>query len=128
VERCWPLGPLAFAALLAALVLTLGVRVNLSGSVPRGIYRMVREDPTRGALVGGCLPAAVARRGRARGYLGAGGCPEGTQPVLKPVGAISGDVVELGRDHVIVNGTPLRTRPIETAATCTSWPLSRVPR
>src|SRR5712691_13315295 len=32
VERGWPLGLLAFAALLAALVLTLGVRVTLSGS------------------------------------------------------------------------------------------------
>src|SRR5712691_3721652 len=58
VERGWPLGLLAFAALLAALVLTLGVRVNLSGSVPRGTYRMVREDPTRAALVGVCLPLA----------------------------------------------------------------------
>src|SRR5712692_9701778 len=73
---------------------------------------MVREDPTRGTLVGVCLPAAVAAFGRACGYLGADDCPGGTQPVLKTVGGLAGNV-ELGCDRVKVNGTPLLTRPTE---------------
>ena len=73
---------------------------------------MVREDPTRGALVGVCLPAAVAAFGRARGYRGAGTCPGGTQPVLKTVRGLAGNV-ELGCDRVKVNGTPFFTRPTE---------------
>jgi len=97
----------------AATGLRLGVGLNASRSAPRGVYRSVADTPARGALVVVCLPAAVAAFGRARGYLGPGDCPGGAQPVLKRVGAIGGDVVELRSETVTVNGVRLLTRPIE---------------
>jgi conjugative transfer signal peptidase TraF len=93
-------------AILAA-VLGLGLHLNLSPSAPRGLYRAVAGTPTRGAWVAACVSPEAAALGRARGYLGAGSCAGGVQPVLKPVIAVAGDVVELGPEGVAVNGQRL---------------------
>src|SRR5213594_1750166 len=83
------------AGALAAAILGLGLHVNLSPSAPRGLYRAVAGTPTRGAWVAACVSPEAAALGRARGYLGAGPCIGGVQPVVKPVVALAGDVVEL---------------------------------
>ena len=93
-------------AFLAA-ILGLGLHVNLSASAPRGLYRIVAGHPTRGAWVVACVSPQAAALARARGYLGPGPCAGGVQPVLKPVVAIAGDVVEIGPEAVTVNGRPL---------------------
>ena len=95
------------AGALAAAVLGLGLHVNLSASAPRGLYRAIPGTPTRGALVAACVSVEAAALGRARGYLGAGPCVGGVQPVIKPVVALTGDVVEPGPEAIIVNGQPL---------------------
>ena len=95
------------AGALAAAILGLGLHVNLSPSAPRGLYRAIAGAPTRGAWVAACVSAEAAALGRARGYLGTGACVGGVQPVIKPVVAVAGDVVELGPEAVIVNGQPL---------------------
>jgi conjugative transfer signal peptidase TraF len=97
--------PLA-GAMLAA-ILGLGLRVNLSPSAPRGLYRAVTGSPTRGAWVAACVSLEAAALGRVRGYLLPGPCAGGVQPVIKPVVAVAGDVVELGPQAVIVNGQRL---------------------
>ncbi len=106
-----------FVALITALSSTvaprLGIGVNASRSAPRGVYRTVADLPVRGAVVVACLPAAVAAFGRARDYLGAGTCPAATQPILKTVGGLAGDVIELRDDGVTVNGVPILASPIE---------------
>jgi hypothetical protein len=53
-----------------------------------------------------CVSPEAAALARARGYLGPGSCAGGVQPVLKPVVAVAGDVVELGPHGVAVNGSP----------------------
>src|SRR5436309_13935283 len=63
--------------------------------------------PTRWAGAAACVSPEAAALGRARGYLGAGPCIGGVQPVIKPVVALAGDVVELGPEAVIVNGQRL---------------------
>jgi len=95
------------AGALAAATLGLGLHVNLSPSAPRGLYHAVAGTPTRGAWVAACVIPEAAALGRARGYLGAGPCIGGVQPVIKPVVALAGDVVELGPEAVIVNGQRL---------------------
>jgi conjugative transfer signal peptidase TraF len=95
------------AGALAATVLGFGPHVNLSPSAPRGLYRTIAGSPTRGAWVAACVSPEAAALGRARGYLGPGPCAGGVQPVIKPVVALAGDVVELGPEAVIVNGQPL---------------------
>lgn len=92
---------------LLAAILTLGLYVNVSASAPRGLYRMVTGHPTRGAWVVACVSSQSAALARARGYLRPGPCPGGVQPVLKPVVAIAGDVVEIRPEAVTVNGERL---------------------
>jgi conjugative transfer signal peptidase TraF len=88
-------------------VFSLGLHVNLCPSAPPGVYRAVAEPPARGAWVAACVSLEAAALARARGYLGRGSCAGGVQPVLKPVIAVAGDVVELGPDGVAVNGQRL---------------------
>jgi conjugative transfer signal peptidase TraF len=96
-------------ALVTGAVLTLSAvaRLNVSPSAPLGLYRAVHQPVARGDLVVACVPPAAARLGRERGYLGQGSCPGGVQPVLKRVGAMPGDTIDLGPAAVVVNGVPL---------------------
>ena len=95
--------------LASGLVLALCsvVRLNVSPSVPLGLYRMVDEPVARGVLVVACVPPDAARLARDRGYLTAGSCPGGTRPILKRLGAVPGDIVDLDADGVAVNGVRL---------------------
>ena len=81
VVRCaWQLGsPLA---LLGACGLA-GLRLNLTGSLPIGLYRVSRAAPVREAIVLACLPPAVAAFARTRGYL-----PRGGQCRTTPAGRV----------------------------------------
>lgn len=93
-------------AVPAALGRFLGLRITLTdSSAPTGIYREVTGVTAgRGALVAACLPAAIARTGLARRYLGGGDCPAGAEPIAKVIGALPGDVVEIEPGWVAVNG------------------------
>jgi len=104
----WALPLALIAGLAGALGLGFwsGVRLNVSPSAPIGLYRPVDGPVTHGALVVACVPPVAASLARERGYLGAGACPGGVQPVLKRVGAMSGDTVTVGPDGVAVNGHP----------------------
>jgi conjugative transfer signal peptidase TraF len=91
-----------------------------------GIYRLATIPAKRGALVAACLPAALERQGLARGYLHQGDCPAGAEPVAKVIGALPGDVVEVERDWVAVNGVKFPNS--QTAARDSAGrPLTHVP-
>ena len=100
------------ATLTGAVGLGLGghilrLRIMLTDSAaPAGIYRLSDAPLVRDALVAACLPAAIARTGLTRGYLQAGDCPGGAEPVAKVLGALPGDVVKVAPDGVVVNGVP----------------------
>lgn len=98
---------LGLGSIILTSVIASGIRVNLSASAPRGLYRAVSAAPVRGTWVAACVSADAAALGRARGYLGPGPCAGGAEPVLKPIVAVSGDVVELGPQAVVVNGDSL---------------------
>src|SRR5436853_3892322 len=95
--------------LVSGIVLALCtvVRLNISPSAPLGLDRMVDQPAVRGVLVVACVPPAAARPARERGYLGEGSCPGGTQPVLKRIGAVPADLVDIEFDGVAVNGARL---------------------
>jgi conjugative transfer signal peptidase TraF len=77
-----------------------------------GVYSIQRSaDIARNDLVAVCLPEPVAALGHARGYLSAGSCSSGTIPVLKQVIAVAGDVVDLQRDFLAVNGRVVDDSP-----------------
>jgi conjugative transfer signal peptidase TraF len=97
-----------WAASLAAgafvLATHLGVWVNLSPSLPMGIYRTVERPAARGSTVLVCLPAAVGRFAVDRGYLPRGPCPGGAGRLGKIVAAMGGDTVDVEENGVTING------------------------
>jgi conjugative transfer signal peptidase TraF len=124
--RVWPLVTALALAAGAILAARAGVGLNLSGSAPRGLYRLVGGAPTRDALVVACLPPDVAAFGLARGYLGVGTCSGGAWPVLKRVGAVPGDEVVVERSGMTVNGAPIVLQPIADVDHA-GWPLPHLP-
>jgi conjugative transfer signal peptidase TraF len=99
----------ASAALAVWLVASLGatrsgVWINVSPSLPLGVYRVVAGPPVRGAIVLVCLGAAIGRLARARGYLGPGPCPGGAGRLGKTVAAVAGDTVDVETSGVTING------------------------
>ena len=90
-----------------------GLRVNLSGSMPIGLYRVSNEPAVSGAVVLACLPKDLALFARSRGYVPSGSCPGGTAPIGKVVLAMLGDSVEVTRAGLHVNGHPVpNTKPL----------------
>jgi conjugative transfer signal peptidase TraF len=85
-------------------------RVGLSltdSSCPEGFYRLINVPIRRGELVAACLPATTELEGLVRGYLHTGDCPGGAEPVLKVVGGLGGDQIEVEAGWVAVNGERL---------------------
>lgn len=125
-RRRWALivalgGPLAWMALRGGL----GLQVNVTPSLPYGLYALqgevpargevpTRGIPARGDVVRACLPAEPSALALARGYLPAGPCPAGTAYVAKTVAALAGDTVRVDPSGTYVNGRRLpRSRPLE---------------
>lgn len=80
-----------------------GLRVNLTPSLPFGLYA---RDPL-GPLVEFCPPGAAAEVSAIRGYRGLGVCPDRHAPLLKPIVGREGDLVEIDRAGLRVNGRSL---------------------
>ena len=116
------------AGLLAIVVVTwlAGLRVNLSGSMPVGLYRITSGPPAKGAMLLACLPESVAVFARTRGYVPSGRCPGAAAPIGKAVLATAGDSVQVTDTGLVVNGRLLpNTRPL--AVDGAGRPIPRLP-
>jgi conjugative transfer signal peptidase TraF len=78
--------------------------LNLSPSLPLGVYHTAHTLPRRGSIVVVCLPITVATFARARGYLGYGPCPGHVERLGKRVAAIAADTVTTDAEGVRING------------------------
>ena len=98
----------AFALLAALYGLYLGgYRLNVTPSLPRGIYLEAGGQPTRGDFVSFCLAGPWAQLAKERGYLAPGACDSGLRPLLKQVAALPGDDVFMTSQGIVtVSGSP----------------------
>jgi len=113
----WVLAAASSLLLAAGVTLFAGVRLNLSGSMPIGLYRVSSGPPVKGVMVLACLPASVAMFARSRGYVPSGSCPGATAPIGKVVLAMAGDSVDVTAEGLFLNGHPVRnTRPLAVDA------------
>jgi conjugative transfer signal peptidase TraF len=89
-----------------------GIRVNTSSSLPLGLY--ARIDQSGAGLVEFCPSDPYASLSRDRGYRVRGfTCPDRAAPLLKPVIAQAGDIVEVSPAGLAVNGRLLpNTAPL----------------
>ena len=103
------------------------LRINATPSLPMGLYRETNDG--RAALVEFCPQEPYGSFAAARGYRSVGNCPDGAGPLMKPVVASAGDLVELSGLGIAVNGVLLpntaprsmdsKGRPMQ------SWPQGR---
>lgn len=104
-------GIACFGVLLAALILlelgyAAGLRLNLTRSLPPGLYRVVDRPVQRGAYVRFCPPRSGSiALAMERGYLHEGeACGNGYLPMLKRVAAVGGAWISAQDDGVRVDG------------------------
>ncbi len=87
-----------------------GIRINMTPSLPVGLYV---EAASTSPLVEFCPAEPAASLAARRAYRTQGNCPDGASPLLKPVVAATGDIVEISRAgisvnaHSLVNSAPL---------------------
>src|SRR5450432_233384 len=120
---------IAFGVVVATFQLsgTLGLRINTSPSLPMGLYIATADAGAN--MVEFCPAEPFATLSIIRGYRDPGTCRDGGAPLLKPVIAKAGDVIELSARGISVNGVflsntaPLtrdtKGRPLE------AWPFGR---
>jgi conjugative transfer signal peptidase TraF len=102
-----------------------GLRFNVSPSLPVGVY--VANDT--GRLVEFCPAEPFASMAITRGYRAPGACPDGGTPLLKPVIATTGDIVDVLADGIVVNGVRVpNTAPLPADSNgrpLSQWPFGR---
>ncbi|MCD8141509.1 MAG: conjugative transfer signal peptidase TraF [Planctomycetaceae bacterium] len=106
------------ALVLACVSYACGARINRTNSLPKGLYWRVNKAPERGDIVAfwpdGTEPFRLARE---RGYILAGvyniADDIGYGLMLKQLVALTGDIVSIDDDGVIVNSHRLpNTKPL----------------
>jgi conjugative transfer signal peptidase TraF len=118
----------AFVLVSVATVLQFaGLRVNASASLPMGLYKITSDFSEK--LVAFCPPEPFASLSAGRGYRRRGSCPDGFEPLMKPVVATSGDVVDLSVNGIAINGRRVPNsapEPFDTKGRpLTHWPSGK---
>ena len=110
-----------------AICTVAGIRINDSPSLPVGLYLVTTRYGAN--QVEFCPTGAFAQLAIARGYRDAGSCSDGGAPLLKPVVARIGDIVEVSAAGLAVNGNLLpNTAPMKHDTKnrpLTPWPSGR---
>lgn len=103
------------SALVVVLSGLLGVRINTTGSIPKGIYITSKHPIEKNQYVIFCPPPSeLFDEAKQRGFFSSGVCPNNYGYMMKRVAAASGDTIAILDDGVYVNGerlpnsTPLR--------------------
>ena len=98
---------------LSAVCRCLGIRLNLTSSMPVGFYRILGTSTERNVLVLLCLPKPLAEFAHERGYVPHGFCESGVAPLGKRIVAIPGDTVVMTPAGIMVNGVLIpNSRPL----------------
>ncbi len=100
-------------ALLLCIAWAAGLRVNVTASLPRGLYLLCPGTPGRGDFAAFCLSGELAALAGERGYVLAGSCASGLRPLLKRVAALPGDVVDVAA--LPLRATDSQGRPLPSA-------------
>ncbi|MDD2464481.1 MAG: conjugative transfer signal peptidase TraF [Desulfobulbus sp.] len=95
-------------SIVAVVCWQLGLRVNLTSSLPVGLYRLASEPLHRGQIVAFCLDdPKFIQLARERGYLAPGSCPSGLRPLLKVINGLPGDKICSFDGRIMVNNRVL---------------------
>jgi conjugative transfer signal peptidase TraF len=105
-----------------------GLRFNDSPSMPTGLYVRTSSE-SNASLAVFCPAAPFAKLSAERGYRSRGNCPDGAEPLAKPIAARPANIVELSATGMAVNGRLLpNTAPLLTDTAgrpLPHWPFGR---
>jgi conjugative transfer signal peptidase TraF len=106
-----PLAPTFAGAALASLLAigagsAVGLRVNTSQSMPRGLW-LEWKAPGVAYHVGEVVVVCPPLEGWQQRYVSSGNCATGLEPMLKPIAAVEGDQVTMSADGITVNGVSI---------------------
>ena len=116
-----------FALVVLSFFLPLmGYRVNLTPSMPVGVYQISHGPVERGRLAAFCLEdtefTPLAHR-----YIGSGSCPSGLRPLLKEVAGLPDDVIGFRDGLITLNGQVIAgTSLMKSDSTGRPAPVSRL--
>jgi conjugative transfer signal peptidase TraF len=115
-------------ALVVALTAeSLGIRFNDSPSMPTGLYSTTTSD-SDSTLVVFCPDGPFSSLSVQRGYRSRGNCPDGGDPLAKPVVAHPGEIVEFSADGLRIGSRLLpNTAPLATdteGRPLSHWPFA----
>jgi len=110
----------AIALLVASFALSRVMKLNLTASMPIGLYALHPAAAIyRGAIVIACPPMAAQRIGVANGYLAPArgslpqsNCAAGSAPLLKYAIALAGDEIEINAHGLSLNGRLLDSQTL----------------
>ncbi|HAW6249039.1 TPA: conjugative transfer signal peptidase TraF [Legionella pneumophila] len=86
------------------LLIAIGFRINMTDSIPVGVYRITDIKNLKNSFVIFCPEINPAfQRARDRGYIGSGLCPGGYGYLMKKVVALRGDKISVTDEGVFVN-------------------------
>ncbi len=101
----------ALSFLLLPEALSELLAINLTPSLPRGLYRVTGIEVRRGALVTFCLPPELVRRHGLAKWIAPGRCPGGRAPLCKRIVLVGPGQARCGKalwkvaqDQVFVRG------------------------
>lgn len=80
-----------------------GMIVNLSSSMPIGLYRKSSGNITNNDYVALCLDSHNTQLGISRGYLEKGTTCNGSVPLIKKVIALPNESITLSKNYIITN-------------------------
>lgn len=93
--------------ILLSIAWVLGFRINVTPSLPYGIYQITAKPVAPGGLASFCLASEFSNLARERGYLAVGSCPSGLRPLLKEVAGLPGEVIGYRYGLITLNGQVL---------------------
>ncbi len=107
---------IVFVAVLLVFPL-FGLRINISDSLPIGLYKTVNKSPQKGDIVIFCLTNNPANIAVSRQYIPTtwlnSKCPHDAQPLMKPIVAMYGDIISISSRGVAVNNTYIeKSKPL----------------
>ena len=106
-----------------------GIRLNTTSSLPLGLYLVTKDVSSN--LVEFCPAVKEGALSLKREYRGKGSCPDGGEPLLKPIVARADDLVTIDEKGLSVNRVRLpNSRPLAKDAKgrlLKSWPSGTYP-
>jgi hypothetical protein len=112
----WIAASLVLGLVMFPEVLLPFVAINLTPSLPRGLYRITRLRVRPGALVTFCVPREIVERPDVGQWIAPGRCPGGKAPLSKRIVAVGpgrarceDTVFEVRRGEVFVRGDSARS-------------------